>query len=338
MSIDEREPHRATRSRRDEARDERREPAPRRSRRAARQPGSRRAPTATAPTSSEDGAVMGRDFVIPGVDPSEHDPYRCHTGAQARPRRRGRDRDHRPGQAVRPHPDPQRPQPRPARRPDLDGARPLGDRQERADQAHRRPALPGLRRRPRARRVDPEHDRRRALRGAQKVRPAVPGRRPVRLDEHLRQHRLPAAPAHRQRRGGDRRDRQPPAQGGRPRRGDLQDAERALRRDAQARRLRPGAGARTGDRDVRRARLRPRPGAHGAALRADPRGPRRERRLLPGDQPRPRHRAPDRRLHRRALEAARSSSRAPKRSCSTPSNQFVTQFLNADVTGPLSMD
>ena len=46
----------------------------------------------------------------------------------------------------------------------------------------------------------------------------------------------------------------------------------------------------------------PRPGAHGAALRADPRGPRRERRLLPGDLPRPRHGAPDRRLHRRPVE------------------------------------
>ena len=46
----------------------------------------------------------------------------------------------------------------------------------------------------------------------------------------------------------------------------------------------------------------PRPGAHGAALRADPRGARRERRLLPGDQPRPQHGAADRRLHRRPLE------------------------------------
>ena len=46
----------------------------------------------------------------------------------------------------------------------------------------------------------------------------------------------------------------------------------------------------------------PRPGPHGAALRADPRGPRRERRLLPGDLPRPRHRPPDRRLHRGAVE------------------------------------
>ena len=107
---------------------------------------------------------------------------------EARPRRRGRDRDHRRRQAVRPHADPQRAQPRPSRQPDLDGARPVGDRQERADQAHRRPALPGLRRRPRPRRVGAEHDRRRALRDAQEVRPAVPGRRAVRLDERLRQH------------------------------------------------------------------------------------------------------------------------------------------------------
>jgi phospholipid/cholesterol/gamma-HCH transport system ATP-binding protein len=32
------------------------------------------------PYVSSDGAVMGRDFVIPGVDPSEADPYRFHTG------------------------------------------------------------------------------------------------------------------------------------------------------------------------------------------------------------------------------------------------------------------
>src|SRR6195256_749023 len=36
--------------------------------------------TAGGPYISEDGAVMGRDFVIPGVDPREHDPYRWHTG------------------------------------------------------------------------------------------------------------------------------------------------------------------------------------------------------------------------------------------------------------------
>jgi phospholipid/cholesterol/gamma-HCH transport system ATP-binding protein len=32
------------------------------------------------PYVSEDGALMGRDFVIPGVDPAEPDPYRYHTG------------------------------------------------------------------------------------------------------------------------------------------------------------------------------------------------------------------------------------------------------------------
>ena len=46
-------------------------------RRGAGPPGSAEA---SGPYVSEDGAVMGRDFVIPGVDPSEHDPYRFHTG------------------------------------------------------------------------------------------------------------------------------------------------------------------------------------------------------------------------------------------------------------------
>jgi len=36
--------------------------------------------TTEGPYVSEDGAVMGRDFVIPGVNPREHDPYRFHTG------------------------------------------------------------------------------------------------------------------------------------------------------------------------------------------------------------------------------------------------------------------
>ena len=170
---------------------------------------------AEGPYVSEDGAVMGRDFVIPGVNPREPRSLQIPHRGQARPRRRGRDRDHRPGQAVRPRPHPQRAQPRLARGPGLDGARPLGNRQERADQAHRRPSLSGLRRRAGAWGVDPEHDRRRTLRGAEKVRPAVPGRSALRLDEHLRQRRLPAAAAHRQKRGGDRRDRQPAAERGR---------------------------------------------------------------------------------------------------------------------------
>ncbi|HEX5983886.1 MAG TPA: ATP-binding cassette domain-containing protein [Solirubrobacterales bacterium] len=29
---------------------------------------------------ADDGAVLGRDFTIPGVDPAEHDPYALHTG------------------------------------------------------------------------------------------------------------------------------------------------------------------------------------------------------------------------------------------------------------------
>ena len=29
---------------------------------------------------SEDGAALGRDFVIPGVDPNDDNPYRWHTG------------------------------------------------------------------------------------------------------------------------------------------------------------------------------------------------------------------------------------------------------------------
>ena len=33
-----------------------------------------------APYRSEDGATLGRDFNIPGVDPEDDDPYRWHTG------------------------------------------------------------------------------------------------------------------------------------------------------------------------------------------------------------------------------------------------------------------
>ena len=40
----------------------------------------RMTPGPRAPYVSEDGAVMGRDFIIPGVDPAEPDPYRFHTG------------------------------------------------------------------------------------------------------------------------------------------------------------------------------------------------------------------------------------------------------------------
>ena len=155
-----------------------------------------------------------------------------------------RDPVHRRAQGVRPQPRAARPEPRHPRGQDLDDPRPVGHRQVGLHQAHGRPAVPRQRRHPRARRVGPEHARHRAVRDAQEVRRAVPGRRAVRLDEPLRQRRLPAAPAHRQGRGRDRRDRQPAPQRGRPRRLRRQDAERALRRDAQARRLRARARAR----------------------------------------------------------------------------------------------
>ncbi len=81
---------------------------------------------------------------------------------------------------------------------------PSGTGQVGLHQAHGRPAVsrPGGRARPR--RVGPEHGGRRPVRDAQEVRAAVPGRRAVRLDESVRQRRLPAAPAHREGRGRDR--------------------------------------------------------------------------------------------------------------------------------------
>src|ERR1700742_1879798 len=42
--------------------------------------GPTRSTNGEGPYVAEDGAIMGRDFVIPGVDPSEHDPYKFHTG------------------------------------------------------------------------------------------------------------------------------------------------------------------------------------------------------------------------------------------------------------------
>ena len=118
------------------------------------------------------------------------------------------------------------------------------------------PALPRRGRRAGARRVGAEPGRRRAVRDAQEVRRPLPGRRALRIDERVRQHRLPAPPAHRQGRRGDQGDRGPAARRGGPDERSRQDAQRALRRHAQAGRLRPGAGAGPGHRALRRARLR----------------------------------------------------------------------------------
>ncbi len=152
--------------------------------------------------------------------------------------------------------DPPGPEHGPAGGHGLDDPRAVGHRQVGLHQAHGRAAVPRPGRHPRARRVGAQHARRRPVRHAQEVRAAVPGRRAVRLDEPLRQRRLPAAPAHREGRGRDRGHRHAPPERGRPRPLAHEDAQRALRRDAQARRVRAGAGAGAGHRAVRRARLR----------------------------------------------------------------------------------
>ena len=203
------------------------------------------------------------------------EPYKWHSGTQAPARLHRRDRVHRRQEVVRPQHDPQRPEPGRPGRPDLDDPGPVGHGQVGVHQAHGRPALPRRGRRPGPRRVGAEHAGRRAVRDAQEVRRPVPGRRALRLDEPVRQRRVPAAPAHRQGRGGDQRDLLAPAPRGRPLGRGRQDAERALGRHAQARRLRPRACARPRDRALRRAGLGPRPGPHRAPVRAHQGDPRR---------------------------------------------------------------
>jgi phospholipid/cholesterol/gamma-HCH transport system ATP-binding protein len=295
------------------------------------------APASSGPYVSDDGAVMGRDFVIPGVDPAESDPYRFHTG---------RKRDHGGTDAIEV----------------IDLVKQFG----------RARILNGLNL------GLPEDQISMVLgpsgTGKSVLIKHIVGLLypdsgdvlvhgesiPNMTDDELFEVRkkfgllfqdgrlfgsmniydntaFPCASTPTRARR-DRRDRQPPAAGGGAHRGDLQDAERALRRDAQARRLRPGAGARTADRHVRRARLRPRPGPHGAALRADPRGPRGERRLLPDDQPRPQHRPPRSPTSSRCSGTGKIVESGPKEELFDSENAFVAQFLKADVTGPLSMD
>ena len=176
---------------------------------------------------------------------------------------------------------------------DLRDARPVRHRQVRAAQDPDRPAQarPGQRRHRghRHRQLLREGP----LRDPQAVRRAVPGRRDVRLDEPLRQRRLPAARAHQEVRVRDPRHRDGEDGPGRPPRRRGQAARRDLRRHAQARRPGPRPGARPRDRALRRARLRPRPGAHVVPQPADRRPQRPDRRDVPDRHPRHQHR-PDR--------------------------------------------
>ena len=105
---------------------------------------------------------------------------------------------------------------------------------------------------------------------------------------------------------GDRnhRTRHPAARRRGPGGGDRRCPLAAVRRHAQARRLRAGAGdgARRGD--LRRARLRPGPGAHGPAVRADPGDALDLQGHLHRGHPRHRLGAADRRVHRAAVAGA----------------------------------
>ncbi len=108
---------------------------------------------------------------------------------------------------------------------------------------------------------------------------------------------------------------------GRARGRERQDAQRALGRDAQARRLRARAGARPRHRALRRARLGPGSGPHGAAVRADPGDPRGERRRLRRHHARHHDRPSRRRVHRGAVAGADRRVRARRRSSSTPTTR-----------------
>ncbi len=153
-----------------------------------------------------------------------------------------------------------------------------------------------------------------ALRDPQALRRALPGRRAVRLDEPLRQRRLPAARAHEEVRGRDPPDRAREARHDRPGRRGAQAPRRDLRRHAQARRPRPRAGAGPRDHPVRRAGLGPRPGPHVLHLAAADRPQRADRRHDPDrlaqHQPRPdragqhRHAVPPRARHVRPPRGA----------------------------------
>ena len=154
--------------------------------------------------------------------------------------------------------------------------------------------------------------RARAVRDPQALRRPVPGRRHVRLDEPLRQRRLPAARAHQEVGVGDPRRGDGEDGPRRPDRSRDQAARRDLRRHAQAGRPGPRPRARPGDRAVRRARLGARPGAHVVPQPADRRPQRPDRRDVPDRHPRHQHRAHRARQHRPALPPPPGDVRAAR--------------------------
>ena len=103
--------------------------------------------------------------------------------------------------------------------------------------------------------------------------------------------------------------RRPGGRDGRP-------ALAALRRHAQARRLRARARDGAGHRDLRRARLGSGPGAHRAAVRPDPGDAPDPQRHLHRRHPQHRLGAPDRRIHRGAVARADRRSGRRRARCS----------------------
>ena len=153
--------------------------------------------------------------------------------------------------------------------------RPLGHRQERHPAPAQRPREAGGRDASSSTApTSTQLERARALPRPPADRHAVPERRPVRLDERLRQRRLPAARAHRgARRRRSPRPGPPEARPGGPRGRRAQVPLRPLGRHAQARRPRPLARPRPRGGAVRRADDRPRSdhlGDHRQADQLDP--------------------------------------------------------------------
>ena len=133
-------------------------------------------------------------------------------------------------------------------------------------------------------------------------------------------------------------------QGGRPRRRRRQDAERALGRHAQARRVRARARARPGHRALRRARLGPRPRPHRPAGRADPgdpRGDEGEREATTGESSLITHDIMTARRvaeHISVLWKGRIVESGPAEELFNSDNPFVRQFLSGESQGPLGME
>ena len=168
---------------------------------------------------------------------------------------------------------------------------PVGHRQVGAPQEHHRPAAPRRGRDLGRRRGDRRDGRAGPLPGPPQVRRPLPGRRPVRLDEHVRQHRLPAPRAHQQDREGDpARSSSTKAEPGRPPRPHEEVPRRGVRRHEEAGRPGPGPGHGPRDRPLRRARLRPRPRPRVLPRRAGEEDPGGDRRHLLHHHPQHRRR------------------------------------------------